>query len=195
MADAHVRDLEALELFLIQLRDFQERLCKLQEDSRTEMNRVTQWIEQEAPGYWQDQERNAKRRWVEARDALARCQSVTRAEDHPSCMEHRKRVEKWTLRVKLCERQNRQVRQAQLAWNQELQGLLLKLQHLSDVVESKLPLARHHLDSLLDPLRKYANLSSGANKEATKYTTVQASTESSPSSETNKLHPGQGEES
>lgn len=195
MADAHVRDLEALELFLIQLRDFQERLGKLQEDSRTEMNRVTQWVEQEAPAYWQEQERNAKRRWVESRDALARCQSVTRAEDHPSCMEHRKRVEKWTLRVKLCERQNRQVRQAQLAWNQELQALLLKLQHLSDVVESKLPLARHHLDSLLEPLRKYANLSSGAKKQATQFTTIDASPETSPASETKTLLPGQGDES
>ncbi len=165
MAEADVRNLEALEVFLQKLQGFQERLGKQQEETRSEMQRATHWIESESPAYWQEQDRLAKRRWVEAREALLQCQAVTRADDHPACTEHRKRLEKWTQRVKLCERQLRVIKQAQLEWDQEVQALRLKLQHVTDIVDSRLPLARHHLDSLLGPLRIYANLRSGSSSK------------------------------
>ncbi len=146
--------------------EFQERLGKVQEETRTESHRATHWIEREAPAYWQEQDRIAKRRWVEAREALLQCQAVTRADDHPACTEHRKRLEKWKHRVALCEKQLRCIKQFQLEWQQEMQALHLKIHHLADVVETRLPMAKHHLNTLLEPLRKYANLSRGAQRDA-----------------------------
>ena len=159
MADAHVRDLERLEHFLHQLHGFQERLTKQSDESRIELARSTRWIEQEAPDYWRGQDQLARRRWVEAREALLRCEAVTRADDKPACSELRKKLDICTQRVKLCETKLRQAKQFQLAWQQELQALQTKIQQLIDVTESRLPIARHHLDKLLEPLRRYVALS------------------------------------
>lgn len=159
MADAHVRDLERIEQFLSQLREFQDGLMKQTDETRVELGRVTRWIEQDIPGYWSEQDRIAKRKWVEAREALLRCESVTRANDKPACSELRKRLDRCTQRVKLCEHRLRQVRQFQMQWQQQLQSIQLKVQQVIDVVEARLPIARHHLDRLLEPLRQYISYS------------------------------------
>ncbi len=158
MADAQVRDLERLEHFLHQLHGFQERLTKQSDESRIELARATRWIEQEAPDYWHQQDQLARRRWVEAREALLRCEAVTRADDKPACSELRKKLDICTQRVKLCEYKLRQAKQFQLAWQQELQAIQTKIQQLIDVTESRLPIARHHLDKLLEPLRRYVSM-------------------------------------
>jgi hypothetical protein len=131
MADAQVRDLERLEHFLHQLHGFQERLTKQSDESRIELARATRWIEQEAPDYWRQQDQLARRRWVEAREALLRCEAVTRADDKPACSELRKKLDICTQRVKLCEYKLRQAKQFQLTWQQELQAIQTKIQHRS----------------------------------------------------------------
>jgi hypothetical protein len=158
-SDANVQSLERLEEFLLQLGGIQERLGKQLDDVRVEMQRIDHWMQSECPGYWQEQERMAKRKWTDARERLLQCQSVVTAGERPSCSEHRKRLEKCTQRVALCERRMRQVRQCQLLWQQSCMQLRLKVQHVVDVVESRLPQARFHLDSSLEPLRQYARLS------------------------------------
>lgn len=158
MADAHVRNIEALEEFLRQLGSTQEKLTNQQEETRGELQRVTFWMEKEAYEYWTAQFQLAKRKWVEARENLLRCESVTRADDKPACSEQRKKLDKCTFRVQTCEKKLKLLKKFQMEWQQMLHGLQLEVQHLSDVVESRLPVARHHLDRLLEPLRTYATL-------------------------------------
>lgn len=158
MADADVRDLEALEAFLVQLKTFQERLSKQVDETRSEMSTVNQWMSSLAPDYWKEQERVARRKWVEASDALMRCQSTTRSDEKPACREHRKLVDTWAARIRVCETKLRILRQAQAAWRTEAQTMQLKLQHLIDVVDARLPLARHHLNAKIEPLRQYAQM-------------------------------------
>jgi hypothetical protein len=166
---AHVQDLEGLECFLGELAKFQDRLSKQSDEVRMEIQRVHRWIEDESPTYWREQDRLAKRRCVEAREALAQCQTVTRAGERPACTEQKKRYEKCQARVALCERKLRTIKQFQLEWQQEQQKLQLKLQQVIDVVESRLPQARLHLDGLLEPLRRYTKMT-GAKMTGAKMT-------------------------
>ncbi len=179
-SDANVQSLERLEEFLLQLGGIQERLGKQLDDVRVEMHRINHWMQSDCPGYWQEQERMAKRKWTDARERLLQCQSVVTGGERPSCSEHRKRLEKCTQRVALCERKMRQVKQCQLLWQQTSLQLQLKVQHVVDVVESRLPQARFHLDSSLEPLRQYARLSSP--QSAPKPFPVESSIESEPTS-------------
>lgn len=163
MAEADVRNLEALEFFLVQLKSFQDRLTRHIEEAKSEIMRIEQWIHSVSPEYWREQDRIARRKWVEAREALARCEAVTRSDDKPACSEHRKRLEKWTSRVRVCENKLRILKAAEAQWRNELQSLQLKLQHLIDITDARLPLARHHLERKLEPLRIYAQMQAGSN--------------------------------
>jgi hypothetical protein len=159
---ANVQSLERLEEFLRQLGLFQEKLSKHLDDLRIEINRVDHWMTTGCPGYWQEQERLAKRRWTEARERLLQCQSTIRPDARPSCSEHRKRLEKCTIRVALCEKRLRQIKQCQILWQQLEMQLKLKMQHVVDVAEARLPQARFHLDASLEPLRQYARMTNAA---------------------------------
>lgn len=160
MADAKVHDIEALETFLAQLRTTQERLYKHLEETRSEIARIEHWMHAQLPDYWKEQERVAKRKWVEARESLLQCEAVTRSDDKPACSEHRKRLELWTRRTKECEQKLRWLKAAEPRWRTELQNLELKLQHLVELIDTRLPVARHHLEKKLEPLRQYAQLTS-----------------------------------
>lgn len=159
-SSAHVESIESLETFHARLTDFQDRLGKQLDDLRTEVDRIARALEEEAPRYWQEQDRLAKRRWSEARERLLECEATVRADERPGCSEHRKRLERCSVRVALCEKKLRQVKQCQVLWQQTNVQLQMKIQHVRDLQESRLPLARHHLRQIIEPLRQYAQLAS-----------------------------------
>ncbi len=155
---AKVGSIEALDSFLARLTAFQDRLGKQLDEVRTEVHRVVQCLEAEAPQYWQEQDRLAKRRWTEARERMMECEATVRADERPGCSEHRKRLDRCTVRVALCEKKLRQLKQCQLLWQQVSTQLQMKIQHVRDLEESRLPIARMHLKQIIDPLLQYAQL-------------------------------------
>jgi hypothetical protein len=160
MADARVTDVEALSRFQEQIGETRTALAAQVEAALQQMHRVTRWVEEEAPGYWTQQLLAAERRWTEAREALARCESRSRASDTPACSSERKTLHLWTERRKLCQAKLSLARQTAIEWQRLMPELDRKIRSLDELVQSGLPQAHHRLGKILLPLLSYLSASS-----------------------------------
>ncbi len=89
---ANVKSLEAIEDFAKALLVTQSDLTRISELVRIELDKVTSYLEKESPDYWKHQHRRAQEKLEVARNALSRCQQVTRAGDEKSCLVEKKQV-------------------------------------------------------------------------------------------------------
>jgi hypothetical protein len=160
MADARVTDVEALSRFQEKIGETRTALAAQVEAALQQMHRMTRWVEEEAPGYWTQQLVAAERRWTEAREALARCESRSRASDTPACSSERKTLHLWTERKKLCQAKLTVAKQTAIEWQRLLPELDRKIRSLDELVQSGLPQAHHRLGKILLPLRSYLSASS-----------------------------------
>ncbi|MFM8173287.1 MAG: hypothetical protein ACKN81_07055 [Pirellulaceae bacterium] len=163
MADARVTDVEALSRFQEQIGETRTALAAQVEAALQQMHRMTRWVEEEAPGYWTQQLVSAERRWTEAREALARCESRSRASDTPACSSERKTLHLWTERKKLCQAKLSLAKQTAIDWQRLMPELDRKIRSLDELVQSGLPQAHHRLGKILLPLRSYLSTSSPSN--------------------------------
>ncbi|MCY3008672.1 MAG: hypothetical protein NTY42_02435 [Planctomycetota bacterium] len=158
MAEANVKNIESLELFLDAIVSLRTGTRKQADEIREQLQRVSNWLEKELPDYWRNQHRIAENKWIAAREELMRCESKTRAEDERSCSVQRKMLAKATERRALCEHRVRTIPQLSLQWNQFYQEISLSVRHLDDLSESTLQNAISRLQSIVDTLKKYLEL-------------------------------------
>jgi hypothetical protein len=159
MADARVTDVEALSRFQEQIGETRTALAAQVEAALQQMHRMTRWVEEDAPGYWTHQLVVAERRWTEAREALARCESRSRSSDTPACSSERKILHLWSERRKLCEAKLAVAKQTAIEWQRMVPELDRKIRSLDELVQSGLPQAHHRLGKILLPLRSYLSAS------------------------------------
>ncbi len=160
MADARVTDVEALSRFQEQIGETRTALAAQVEAALQQMHRMTRWVEEEAPSFWTQQLVAAERRWTEARESLARCESRSRASDTPACSAERKTLHLWTERKKLCQAKLALAKQTAIEWQRMVPELDRKIRSLDELVQSGLPQAHHRLGKILLPLRSYLSTSS-----------------------------------
>ena len=103
MAEANVKNIEALELFLDAIVSLRSGTRKQADEIRQQLQRVSNWLEKELPDYWRNEQRIAENKFIEARAELMRCESKTRAEDERSCFVQKKMLAKAKERKALCE--------------------------------------------------------------------------------------------
>ena len=156
MAEAKVKSLEAIEMFLEKVAKLRHDTGKQTDEIRQLLQRVTVWLEKELPEYWGNQKRIAETRWIEARQELLQCQAKTRAEDETPCSIQRKMLRKATERRHLCEDRVRMIPECAMQWNRFLQEISTNVRQLDDLSESSLLNAWNRLQSTLDTLKKYA---------------------------------------
>ena len=156
MAEANVKSLEAIEIFIESIGKLRHDTRKQTDEIRQQFQRVTAWLEKELPDYWSNEKRMAETRWVEAREELLRCTAKTREEDVTSCSVQRKMLRKATERLTLCEDRMRLIPTCLMQWNQFLQEIATDVRQIDDLAESTLLNAWTRLQSTLDTLRKYA---------------------------------------
>ena len=156
MAEANVKSLEAIEIFIESIGKLRHDTRKQTDEIRQQFQRVTAWLEKELPDYWSNEKRMAETRWVEAREELLRCTAKTREEDVTSCSVQRKMLRKATERLTLCEDRMRLIPTCLMQWNQFLQEIATDVRQIDDLAESTLLNAWTRLQSTLDTLKKYA---------------------------------------
>lgn len=159
-ANADVRSLEHLEVFLQQSQHFKGKLAKEVEALQVEIRRLTNWIEVEAFGYWKEQLTRAQRHLVECQDALTRCMSYVREEEKRPCTEIKKRLQKAQQRRALCEEKLRTVKAAAQAWDRQTTKGNAKIHRCRDLSETDMTVAINVLKSQLATLEKYSSLKS-----------------------------------
>jgi hypothetical protein len=169
MADkADVRSLEQLELFLEQISRFRQQLLAEIENLELELRRLSNWLGEEARGYWAEESVKAQRHLAECRDALTRCMSYVRAEERRPCTEEKKRFRKAQLRREMCEQKLRTVQAATSFWEAERNKTQSKLQRCRDLAESSMLVAMDTLRGQIERLRTYSSLRSTAFVDSSK---------------------------
>jgi len=92
---ARVISIDALLTMQAALARFERDLRAALDDLEMEVRRALQWIQQDAPQYWQQEVRQGWERVAEARVQLQQAMTMRRVAEHdPSCVEEKKRWKK-----------------------------------------------------------------------------------------------------
>ncbi|MEQ1828260.1 MAG: hypothetical protein ABL921_20035 [Pirellula sp.] len=156
MADANVKSLEAIEVFLDAVAKLRHDTGMQADEIKQQLQRVSLWLEKELPEYWGNEKRIAEKKWIEARQELLRCQAKSRSEDESSCSVQQLLLRKATERRKLCEERVRMIPKYTLEWNQFLLEITSQIHQLEDLSETTLLGAWNKLGDILESLKKYA---------------------------------------
>jgi hypothetical protein len=160
-AHAEVRSLAQLQNLRERCTHSRVQTLRLIERLRSEMQKLTRWLDDEALPYWQRELTLAERSWNECREVLMRCQATVRSDEQRPCTEERKRLERATRRRELCDAKLRSAREARLAWQKQVVKLSGRMQNAADVAESELLATVHQLDNIIGTLQAYAQVQSG----------------------------------
>ncbi len=155
---ADVRSLSRIEEFHQQADAFRMGLLKELECLMLELRRLTNWIEQDAIGYWADQSVRAERHWAECRDNLMRCQSYVRANEQRPCTDEKKRLRQAEQRLELCQQKLRISQAALSFWQSELSKQSSHIMRCQDLAETNLRVACQHLRGQIERLQLYTQL-------------------------------------
>jgi hypothetical protein len=117
MTTANVTSIEALRSVKAALVKFCADVDSALVAMELEARRPLEWIDGDRARYWPQQARRASDMVNEARQALERCQIRISSEDHPSCYDEKKALEKAKRRLQLAEERVRSVRR----WSSEMQ--------------------------------------------------------------------------
>lgn|GEM_PF-1751625 len=156
--DAQVMSVQRLQELHAQLVRYREDMNRELDNLKLELQRLDQWIGSSVPQYWMSELRVAKRQLSEFKDALSRCQSYVREDERRPCTEEKKRVEKATRRMRLCEDKLHRAKAAHQAWEQERAKSRTKVHRLESMIESDLLVAAADLQTDIDALGKYTAL-------------------------------------
>lgn len=168
MSNAKVLSVEALEQFFVQLKAFRTSLMKELEALDLELRRLTNWIEADASGYWDQEHQQVRRKLSEYLQQLSRCMSYVREDERKPCTEEKKQVAKAKERTQLCENKQQVARAARQHWESRKAKVRTKLQRGRDLTESELQVAINKLQKILEQLEDYRRVASGAFSQESK---------------------------
>ncbi|GEM_PF-5547872 len=162
----HVRSFEAVEQYRAALVGFIHTARGVLQQADQLVLRLTQYVGQERPGFWQAELRRSWDLVAQARQALAQCEQQFYGEDRATCYQQRKALEaakRYTHhadeKLRLCRRWSAQ---AQRAWTQ-YRG---STQPLRTLLESELEKHLAFLDRVLESLQQYVQTAAPAPRGA-----------------------------
>jgi hypothetical protein len=117
--------------------------------------RPLEWIEHDRSQYWPREVRKAVDAVSEARLALARAQATIDPNDHRSCYEERKQLDKAKRRLELAESKVVAVRRWKLELRKEVEELEVQSAKLQQYLESDLVAAIAALARMAEALDRY----------------------------------------
>jgi len=117
--------------------------------------RPLEWIEHDRSQYWPREVRKAIDAVSEARLTLARAQATTDPNDHRSCYEERKQLDKAKRRLELAESKVVAVRRWKLELRKEVEELEVQSAKLQNYLDSDLSQAILALARMADALDRY----------------------------------------
>jgi len=117
--------------------------------------RPLDWIEHDRSQYWPREVRKAIDAVSEARLTLARAQATIDPNDHRSCYEERKQLDKAKRRLELAESKVAAVRRWKLELRKEVEELEVQSAKLQNYLDSDLSQAVLALGRMADALERY----------------------------------------
>lgn len=152
---AQVRSTEAIAAFRNSLGTFAERVVAGLDALEGELRRAADWIDNDRPGYWREQLRQAEDGLHEARMELERCLMMTLAGERPACREQKAAVRDWQTRIEYCRDKIERVRKWQRTFHHELLEHRGRLGQLRALIEQEVPQARETLARVVARIDAY----------------------------------------
>ena len=163
MSESDVRNIESLESLRVSLLKLGNEWDSLIQMVRATIHRTDEYFAKDRIGYWRRQMMLAERELNEAKDSLSQKRSAARASDRPAATEAAQRVHRAEARVRTCQQKHGKAREIALDMSRRCDELLGPLADVSDLCESRLPVAAEQLKSLIEHLRRYAEKGHGPN--------------------------------
>jgi len=164
---ARVISIDALLTMQAALGRFERDLRAALDDLEMEVRRALQWIQQDAPQYWQQEVRQGWERVAEARVQLQQAMTMRRVAEHdPSCVEEKKALEKARRRLQLAQEKADAVRHWRHSVEKAVNDYLAARGQLTGWLEADLPQARTALKHMLAALESYVAIETPADAQA-----------------------------
>ncbi|MDX1945442.1 MAG: hypothetical protein SFU86_08535 [Pirellulaceae bacterium] len=137
-----------------------------------ECRRPVEWIDHDRTLYWPRELRKASDVLAEARLTLSRCEATIYGEDHKSCYDERKAVEKAKRRLHLCEDKIQAVRRWRVQIRKEVDEFSVQIAKLGQFLDADFPRSIAAVLRMCEALDRYVEqagpaTSSGGSPSAT----------------------------
>jgi hypothetical protein len=168
-SQATVHSVEALKDFRVALALYSDDTLAALGAIEAEVRRTVRWLEQERPGYWQDQIKRRRELVSQARAEVFRKNLQKRPDYTPPMSEQKENLRKAEASLQDAEKRLTMVRK----WQPKLQHAVLEyhasVQRLKDIAGADLPAAVDLLSKLIDALEAYLRVQppSGTGLEST----------------------------
>lgn len=164
---ARVISIDALTMMQAALARFERDLRAALDDLEMEVRRALEWIQHDAPQYWEHEVRVGWERVSEARVQLQQAMTMRRVAEHdPSCVEEKKALEKARRRLQLAQEKADAVRQWRHAVEKAVNDYLAARGQMTGWLEADLPQARTALKHMLAALETYVAIETPADAQA-----------------------------
>jgi hypothetical protein len=157
-SQANVQSIDSLKEFRVALALFGEDMLSTLGATEAELRRTLQWLQQERPGYWQDQIKRRREIASQARAELFRRKLQKTADNNPAMSEQKENLRVAEAAVQDAEKRLALVRK----WQPILQQAALEyhgsVQRLKGLSAADVPSAVNLLTRLVDSLESYLRL-------------------------------------
>jgi hypothetical protein len=157
-SQANVQSIESLAEFRVALALFGEDMLSALGAAESELRRTLQWLQQERPGYWQDQIKRRRELAALSRAEVFKRKLQKTADNNPAMSEQKENLRRAEAAVMEAEKKLALVRK----WQPILQQAALeyhgKVQRLKDLSAGDVPAAVNLLTRLIDALESYLRL-------------------------------------
>lgn len=152
---ANLTSTDALASLQAALRLFDDKVSDAIVQLNLAARRPLEWIEHDRSQYWPREVRKAVDAVSEARLTLARAQATIDPNDHRSCYEERKQLEKAKRRLELAEGKVAAVRRWKVELRKEIEELEVQSAKLQHYLDNDLVRAMATLARLADAVERY----------------------------------------
>ena len=155
---AQLKSIEALRDFRMRLLEFQASATGALESIGQQVQRSSQWLEQDRPLFWKNEVLRGSDRVAEARVALAQCRLRRIDGEPPSCFDEQKALAAAKHRLAVAERKVVEVKR----WRQEVAHEALEMAgrtgQLQDALQADIPKAVASLERIMASVQSYLDV-------------------------------------
>ncbi|TWU23727.1 hypothetical protein [Bythopirellula polymerisocia] len=152
---ANVHSVEAIERFRAALAQFEKRMQGALDTLTAELQRANNWLEQDCPHFWKEQEKLAADAVHQAKLDVERCLILAVTDERPACREERAALAVAKNRLTYCHDKKGLVKHWRGVMNHEMFEYSGRIGHLQRILETELPAARAKLQLIVRRVEGY----------------------------------------
>ena len=156
---ANVSSIEAIRHFKGTLLGFEEGAAHALSNLQQEIFRALDWLENDRPGYWQEQIRRGYDAVAETRIIYERCRMKTVGEQQAACLEEKQAWQTAQQRLATAQDKLKTVQRWTIRIHQEIDEYRGRIGRLQRCIETDVPHMATLLERMLDSLDIYASVS------------------------------------